>query len=74
MGCQIEQEVGEIEREVTSIKVSMKCPECGVGEMEMSGGIVLTTYPAQYPHNCDNCDYSCHYSGVQYPYIKHKKL
>lgn len=64
--------MGETEAVVTPIRVEKVCPECGKGTMEKCGGMVLTTYPAQYPHQCTKCEHSQHYSGVQYPYIKHR--
>ncbi len=72
MGCSQVMENGIIEREATAIEVSMKCPACSIGEMEIISGMVLGSYPAQYPHKCNNCEYSQHYSGVQYPYIKYQ--
>ncbi len=62
---------GEIEREAVAIEVSRECPECHSGEMEGTSGMVLMSYPEQYPHKCNNCGHKQHYSGVQYPYIKH---
>ncbi len=72
MGCSNVSENGEIERKATAIEVSMKCPECGIGEMEISAGGVLLTFPEQYPHQCNYCDYYQYFSGVQYPYIKYQ--
>ena len=71
MGC--EQKTSEIETKVTAIQVEKQCPVCSKGTMVISSGIVLTAYPAQYPHVCTECGHSQHYSGIQYPYIKYKE-
>ncbi len=63
---------GEIATKATAVEISMRCPECGKGTMEMAGGSILPIYPAQYPHKCTECGHEQHYSGVQYPYIIHE--
>ena len=74
MGCQPVAEVTSdiVETEVTTVRVEKLCPECKSGKMEMSNGGVLTSYPAQYPHQCTECGYSQYYSGVIYPCIEYR--
>lgn len=51
-----------------AVKVTKTCEKCG-GDM-IFGGIVLTTYPGQYPHNCKDCGneqtYDRTYPSIQY--------
>ena len=42
----------KVKKEVKAYKICAIC-ECG-GEYEYQG-MVLTTYPAQYPHICNRC-------------------
>lgn len=60
----------EVEREVETVLVKMKCDKCGKGFMEKSGETVLMTYPPQFPHKCNNCEHMENYTK-QYPYIKY---
>lgn len=36
--------------------VEYRCPECKEGTLHPTG-MVLTSYPAQYPHKCSKCSY-----------------
>lgn len=58
-------------REVKTYKVIARC-ECG-GQMRQTG-VVLTTYPAQYPHVCDRCEkagtYFKKYPTYVYGYVE----
>ncbi len=62
-----------IRTEVRVYRIELPCEEkdCN-GTMESCAGMVLTTYPAQYPHKCTKCGTEIHISGVKYPYIEHK--
>lgn len=64
--------MAEVKTKVSAVEVSMECPECD-GVMEITNGMVFLSNPAQYPHKCTECGYTQHYSGVQYPYIRHVK-
>ncbi len=58
--------------EVKTIKVELVCEECNKGVMEGCAGVVLTTYPAQYPHKCTECGAEIHVTGTTYPYMEYK--
>ena len=58
------------EEEMIPVMERMYCPKCGT-EMEFTG-IVLTSYPAQYPHRCPKCDYRYTTYGEAYPIMKYK--
>lgn len=61
----------ETKKEVKTIQVDYTCDKCGIGKMRPSGN-VLTTYPPQYPHFCNNpikCDGSNTFTGITYPYV-----
>jgi hypothetical protein len=62
----------EIRRKVDTVKVDFKCPKCLKGFLRPTG-TVLTSYPPQYPHRCNNadCDYQQTFSDKTYPYIDH---
>lgn len=59
----------EEKKEVKTFKVDYKCPKCKRGYLRHNG-LVLTSYPAQYPHNCNNkdCDYDETFLDKTYPY------
>ena len=42
-----------VTQEVVTVRLTMKCNKCG-GEMRHTG-IILTSYPPQYPHFCAGC-------------------
>lgn len=52
---------------VIPMRVDMVCPHCGDGRMRPNG-MVLTTYPPKYSHQCNVCSYVEAYD-VSYPYI-----
>lgn len=56
-----------VEEKVQPKRIDMICPQCGHGRMR-SDGTVLTSYPAQYPHECNACGFIETYY-VSYPYI-----
>lgn len=39
---------------VRAVGVEYTCDECQAGVMEPTG-VVLASYPPQWPHQCDNC-------------------
>lgn len=66
----------EFKEEVKTIQVDYTCDKCGVGKMRPSGN-VLMTYPAQYPHFCNNpekCDGVNTFAGITYPYTTYEKV
>jgi hypothetical protein len=48
----------EVSEQVQTFEIDFQCPICNKGFLRPTG-TVLTTYPAQYPHKCNNllCDY-----------------
>lgn len=46
-----------IEKEVKAYMTSCKCPACGGSiEKDVSGGVVLTSYPEQKRYACIKCN------------------
>jgi hypothetical protein len=56
--------------EVRTFKIYKYC-ECG-GKMNFLG-IVLTTWPAKYPHECELCKKKATYD-VKYPFLEHEEV
>jgi len=56
-------------RRVKPIQYIMLCDECGNGEM-MPTGVVLTSFPEQYQHVCNECGCVKTYNK-QYPFIEY---
>jgi len=63
----------ETRQEVKTIQVDYKCPKCNTGYLRPTG-IVLCTYPPQYPHKCNNpkCDYGQTFPDARYPYLEYE--
>ena len=59
----------EVEYDVKTVLVRMKCDKCKEGFMEKDGNIILTSYPPRFPHKCNYCGHRENYT-VQYPYTK----
>lgn len=59
----------EMVAEVKTLIVHMMCDKCGKGKMMPHGSIILTAYPEQYLHKCENCGYEENYH-MRYPYHK----
>lgn len=59
--------MSEMVAEVKTLTVHMICDKCGNGLMSRYGNIILTAYPPQYPHKCNNCGYEENYP-IMYPY------
>jgi len=64
--------MSEFERESRAIQVCQSCEHCDEGQM-MATGMVLTSFPAQYPHVCDDCGHKETYKN-SYPFIKYKAI
>ncbi len=64
----------EIKKEVKSYRVDYICDKCKVGKMVPSG-MCLTSYPAQYPHFCDDrmCGASKNFYET-YPVMKYEEV
>ena len=60
----------EVVADTKVLTVHMKCDECKEGYMVMDGDIVLTTYPAQYPHKCNKCGHRKTFNRM-YPFHKY---
>lgn len=64
--------MAEVRRVVERYIVDMACDACGDGHMRPTNA-VLTTYPAQYPHTCDNCGSDAVYNTC-YPHYADEVL
>lgn len=64
----------ETRKQLITIRVDYKCPECETGYLRPSGKVLMTS-PAKYPHRCDNhkCDYIKTFSGKKYPHLEYKE-
>lgn len=62
----------ETKKTVKPVQVDYKCPKCKQGYLRPTG-TVLSTYPARFPHKCNNfyCDYMETFSDKQYPYLEY---
>lgn len=60
---------------VQTVQVDFKCPKCETGYLRPTG-TVLTSYPPQIPHLCNNpaCDYGETFRDKMYPYISHEPI
>ena len=58
-------------KEAKTYIVRLYCNNCG-NEME-STGVVLTSYPAQYPYECPNCGWKTT-ANEQYPKIEYQEI
>jgi hypothetical protein len=60
-------------KEVQTFQVDYRCPKCNNGYLRPSG-TVLTSYPPQYPHKCNNplCDYVETFRDKSYPFTMFK--
>lgn len=63
----------EQKREVKTVQVDYKCPECKIGFLRPTGTIFATN-PPQIPHKCNNCGYGQTFTGVSYPYIDYEPV
>ncbi len=72
-GCMEPEVLKLVRTEVKAIRVELPCEEDGCsGKLETCEGMVLTSYPALYPHRCTKCGVERHISGITYPYIEYK--
>ena len=53
--------------EVKTFVRHLLCEITGCGGEMLPTGICLTSYPAQYPHQCDTCGYTLNVRGKTYP-------
>lgn len=55
--------------------VRYKCPKCEEGYL-IATGIVLTSIPPQYPHECDGpeCKHTLIFTDKSYPYVRHEEI
>lgn len=60
----------EIEGEVKTVLVKMKCDKCRKGYMENDGNVVFPSFPPQFSHKCSCCGNRENYT-VRYPYVKY---
>jgi len=62
----------ETKSEVKTIQIDYLCPKCEKGFLRPTG-LVLNSYPPQYPHSCNNinCDYKETFN-VCYPYNEYQ--
>jgi len=61
-----------VELKVRTFKVIKICNRCHEGEMYLyDNNVCLTTYPAQYQHECNNCGYKESYF-TSYPRIENE--
>ena len=60
----------ELITEAKMVIVYETCPKCETGLMERAyNQPVLSSYPKQYPHKCNECGFVTYYTSV-YPYHK----
>lgn len=64
--------MSEVKYQVKTFLIDMKCDKCGEGYMRPVGNVVLTSYPLQYPHECDVCGFRENYTKT-YPYETYEK-
>lgn len=55
---------------VYPVEVKYYCDDCKTGEL-LPTGECLMSYPAQYPHICNNCGTKRNFSGKQYPMTRY---
>jgi len=65
----------ETRKQVVTVQVDYKCPKCDKGYLRHTGR-VLTSYPPQYPHRCNNpeCDYGETFSDKCYPHLEYEVI
>ncbi len=56
-------------KKMQAVTVDYNCDECQIGKMRFDG-IVLTSNPPQYPHQCNKCGHAQtffeHYPHIEY--------
>ena len=62
----------ELRHKCEVYRVDMKCPYCDKGYMKPTG-VVLSTFPEQYPHVCDVCGY-CETYYTTYPFNEYVEI
>ena len=61
--------MSEQEYKIKPVGVKYICDVCNEGKMLPDGDIVLTSYPPQFPHKCDNCGHKENFT-VKYPNVR----
>jgi uncharacterized Zn finger protein len=51
-----------------TIQIDYTCDDCGQGQMR-SDGMTLTSFPPQYPHECNKCGAVKTFTSTRYPNI-----
>jgi len=64
--------MSETRKEVKQVQVDYRCPKCNKGYLRPTE-TVFSTYPPQFPHKCNNCDYMETFSK-QYPHIDYEEI
>lgn len=55
-------------KEVKTINVDYRCPQCNVGYLRPTGTCLPVSSP-MFPHKCTNCEYGETFVGRTYPRI-----
>ena len=61
----------EFERRVKVYEIKYVCDECGLGNMERNGSVLMSD-PPQYTHVCDNCGVFKTFRNVYYPHLDYR--
>lgn len=64
--------MSETKAVVQTVLVQYRCNECDNGTMKPSG-IILTSNPPQYPHECNSCFHKQTFL-IKYPYTEYKEV
>lgn len=62
----------EVKTKMTTYEVNYLCDECRKENLKWTG-VCLTSYPAQYPHQCPGCGAQETFTGICYPRIEYKE-
>lgn len=55
------------------VGVDYICDNCGQGNMEPYGNVILTCDPPRIPHKCSNCGYDQSFTE-RYPAVRHQRV
>ena len=56
----------EVKKKIDVFRLDYICDKCEKGRMRHTG-LVLTSMPPQYPHECDECGHAQTFRGFSYP-------
>lgn len=64
----------ETRKQLITIRVDYKCPECETGYLRPTGKVLMSS-PPQYPHRCDNykCNYIKTFRNKKYPHLDYEE-